>query len=113
MGEKLETFPEKHRSGALDVIDMQGENGTPTGTDQERIAEMDIHFRHEEGCEQFGKIAGTVGELDHHKLAGAVRNVVLAEKLLGAVGVAHDDATDCRLVGLGNAEGENDDVVVS
>ena len=112
MSEQLETFPQEDRSRALDIIHMQDKHGATARTHQKRVAEVDIHFCHEKGGQQLREVPGTIGQLDDHEFAGAVRNIVFAKKLLGAVGITDDDSTDRGLIGFGNAEGENDDVVL-
>ena len=73
---------------------------------------MDIHLCHEQGGEHPGKIGWALGEFDNHQFAHAVRDVVLAENLLGAIRVAHDHATDGGLRGLGNTERKDDEKIV-
>src|SRR5215217_7615871 len=80
LGQRLEPITAEDRAGALDIVDMHGENRTTAWTNHQRIAEENIHFRFEESGKDLDEIRGTFRQLDHHDFALAERDVVFVEE---------------------------------
>jgi hypothetical protein len=71
------------------------------------IAEVHIHFCHEQGGQEFGKFARHLLKLYHHHVANPKGHVVLMENVFGRLWIAHNDACDGRVGLFGNAESDD------
>ena len=99
----------ENRSGAFVVIDMKNQECFSTGAYQQRIAEEEIHLRHEQAAEDMTEIGGSLGELDHEHRGLAEGDIVLVEQFGNQRGVADDHPGDGGLGGVDDAEGKDDD----
>ena len=82
----------------------------PRGWVSKRITEMDVHLRHEQRGQQLGQLGRHLAQLHHDHGANSERHIVLAEKLLHLLRIAHHDPRDR---GIGRfRDAERDDMGV-
>lgn len=109
MGQDLVTLALEDCGGALVVIDMEDQQGLPSGAHEQRVAEEQVHLGHKQAAEDMAEIGRPLGKFDHEHRGLAERDVMLVEKSRDQHGVADDHPGDGGLSGIDDAERKDDD----
>jgi len=64
------------RSCAFGIVQMQSECRTAVGTEQERVANLNVDLGHQQAREQLLEIYSDLAHLDHQNLRNAVGNLM-------------------------------------
>src|SRR2546423_10430152 len=111
LAQKLEAFAEENRGRAIGIVDMQGERGESPRMRKQWISKMDVHFRHEQGCEQFCQLGSDFAQLHYNHRTDAVSDVMLLKQLLYQLGIAHHNPGNGRIGRFRDAHGNDMGVV--
>src|SRR5262249_10554568 len=66
LAQYLEAFTLENRTGAISIVDMEGERSSAMRPGEKRVTEMHIHFGHQKRGQQFRKLGCNFLQFDHN-----------------------------------------------
>lgn len=97
--------------GEIDIIDVEGDSAVAFATIEEGVGVVDVQFDAEEGEADFEVGCGIIGEFDSDEIIFGEGEIGEAEDFAAAVGVVDHDADDGAVDGIGDAEGDDFELV--